>query len=184
MLRQLSPTSHSALTDAFTQLHDVSAEAEQLLAEAIEDHGSHKVAACAGLSHQTAIRWARGKISRLPAAVLQSLLSVPADAAILTPVHSPLPHPVAPPRSPEQSPQMLRQLSPGSHAALTDAFTQLHDVSAEAERLLTEAIDDHGSHKVAACAGLSHQTAIRWARGKISRLPAAVLDSLRSVSMP
>ena len=61
---------------------------------------------------------------------------------------------------------------------LTDAFAELHEASCEAERLLAEAIDEHGGHKVAASLGLSPQTALRWSRGKVSRLPATVLDSL------
>ena len=78
--------------------------------------------------------------------------------------------------------QLNRQLSPQSRQGLLDVFTDLRDTAREAETALTEAIERYGCNRVARTLGLSHQTAIRWSNGKISRMPASTLDSLTGSS--
>lgn len=78
--------------------------------------------------------------------------------------------------------QLNRQLSPEARQGLVETFTDLRDTAVEAEAKLAAAIDRYGCNRVARTLGLSHQTAIRWAGGKISRMPSSTLDALEASS--
>ena len=84
--------------------------------------------------------------------------------------------------TPEPPVQLIRQLSPQSRDGLLEAFTDLHDIAVEAERTLAAAIDRYGCNRVARTLGVSHQTAIRWAAGKLSRMPESTLRSLQAAT--